>query len=160
MNDARRPIDIIPYRHEYRGDFKRLNLEWLDRYGLTESHDHEMLEDPASSVLAGGGRIFLALEDGAVIGTAALLKGEGRDYELAKMSVIPSRQGRGIGRQLLECCIAEAETLGAGRIFLFSNTRLVSALKLYEKFGFKCVPVSDALFATADVKMELALPRR
>lgn len=160
MDGSEGNILIIPYRDEYRGDFKRLNLEWLDRYGLTESHDLKMLEDPAASVLAGGGRIFLALEGGAVIGTAALLKGEGRDYELAKMSVVPSRQGRGIGRRLLECCILEAKSLGARKIFLFSNSRLISALKLYEKLGFQRIPVTDAPFVTADVKMELELAGR
>lgn len=153
-------VQMVPYRDEYRADFKRLNLDWLDRYGLTEPCDLRMLEDPASSVLAGGGRIFLALEGGVVIGTAALLKGEGRSYELAKMSVVPSRQGLGIGRRLLECCIAEARNLGADKIFLFSNSRLKGALKLYERSGFSYVQVAGAPFMTADVKMELDLAGR
>lgn len=157
MADAQKAVEIIPYRDEYRPDFRRLNLAWLDKYGLTETHDLQMLEDPGASVIAKGGRIFLALDGGAVVGTAALLKGEGEDYELAKMAVEPGHQGRGIGRRLLERCLEEAATLKAGKIFLFSNTRLVAALKLYGKFGFRHIPVTGAPFVTADVKMELAI---
>ena len=51
-------IDIIAYENKYQPDFKRLNLEWLDKYGLTESHDLEMLDDPQESVLARGGYLL------------------------------------------------------------------------------------------------------
>jgi putative acetyltransferase len=157
MTGVRGEIEIVPYQDEFRADFRRLNLAWLDKYGLTETHDLQMLEDPGTAILAKGGRIFLALEGGTVVGTAALLKGEGGDYELAKMAVDPGSQGQGLGRKLLERCLQEAENLKAGKIFLFSNTRLAVALKLYEKFGFRRVPVTGAPFVTADVKMELVL---
>ena len=32
-------IEVIDFAPEYAADFKRLNLEWLDQYNLTESHD-------------------------------------------------------------------------------------------------------------------------
>ena len=31
-------IEIIGYEEKYHSEFKRLNLEWLDKYNLTESH--------------------------------------------------------------------------------------------------------------------------
>ena len=62
---------------------------------------------------------------------------EGHDvYELAKMSVTESWQGKGISKLLLESCLQKAEELGALRIELFSNHQLKNALKLYEKYGF------------------------
>ena len=33
-------IEIIDYDEKYHSEFKTLNLEWLDKYNLTESHDH------------------------------------------------------------------------------------------------------------------------
>src|SRR5712672_1924091 len=114
-------ITIIAYDNKYQPAFKRLNLEWLDKYNLTESHDLEILDDPDGTVIAGGGRIFLAMDDNKVIGTAGLWKQK------------------------------------AKKIFLYSNSQLQTALKLYEKYGFRHVPVTGAPFVTADVKMELIL---
>ncbi len=45
-------ITLVNYENKYQPDFKRLNLEWLDKYGLTESHDLEIMNDPQSTVLA------------------------------------------------------------------------------------------------------------
>ena len=37
---------IIEYENKYAADFKRLNLEWLDKDGLTEEPDLLMRENP------------------------------------------------------------------------------------------------------------------
>ncbi|HMK02587.1 MAG TPA: hypothetical protein VK489_00265, partial [Ferruginibacter sp.] len=65
-------MEIADYQNKYQPDFKRLNLEWLDKYNLTESHDLEILNDPQGTVINNGGSIFLAMDEGRVIGTAGL----------------------------------------------------------------------------------------
>ncbi len=150
-------ITIIDYAKKYQPDFKRLNLEWLDKHGLTETHDLEILDDPDGMVIKRGGYIFLALDDGKVIGTAGLYRNSGLEYELIKMGVDPQYRGRGIGKLLLEECIGKARETGAVKIVLFSNSRLTTALKLYELYGFRHIEVTGAPFLTADVKMELNL---
>lgn len=150
-------ITIIDYTDRYQPDFKRLNLEWLDKYDLTESHDLEILNDPSGTVLAGGGCIFLAMDGDKVIGTAGLWKANEKEYELVKMAVDPAYRGQGISKLLLQRCLNEAERLKAEKLLLFSNSQLKAALSLYEKFGFRYVEVADAPFLTADVKMELSL---
>lgn len=150
-------IEIIPYQNKYQPDFKRLNLEWLDKYNLTESHDLEILEDPDGTVIAGGGCIFLAKEEDEIVGTAGLWRENDEEYELVKMAVDPVYRGKGISKLLLDKCLAEAKQLNAGRIILFSNSQLKTALKLYEMYGFRHVAVENSPFETADVKMELVL---
>ncbi len=151
-------IEIIPYEQRYAADFKSLNLEWLDKYNLTESHDLEVLNDPQKTILDNGGCIFLAREGDEIAGSAALMKEHDEGvYELAKMTVMPKYQGRGISKLLLQRCLQEAAHLRAKRITLFSNHQLQTALKLYEQFGFRHIPVEDSPFLTADVKMELVL---
>ncbi len=149
--------ELIAYENKYQPDFKRLNLEWLDKYNLTESHDLEILNDPEGTVIARGGCIFLAREDEKIIGTAGLWKENEKEYELVKMTVDPAYRGKGISKQLLEHCLSAAKELGAEKITLYSNSQLKTALGLYEKFGFRHVPVTGAPFLTADVKMELSL---
>jgi len=148
---------IIDYEDQYLDDFRRLNLEWLDRFNLTESHDLEILDHPRENVIDRGGFIFLLLEDNVIIGTAGIFKMDDREYELIKMSVAPEHRGKKFGDMLLEKCISKARELNASKLILYSNSNLQTAIRLYEKFGFKHVDVIDAPFATADIKMELEL---
>ena len=150
-------IEIIPYESKFQPAFKQLNLAWLDKYNLTESHDLEILDDPDGTVIARGGLIFLAVEGEEVIGTLGLWKENEEEYELIKMTVAPEWQGKGISKILLVRCLDEARRKNAKKIFLYSNSQLKTALALYLKFGFQHVEVKDAPFQTADVKMELVL---
>ena len=150
-------IELISYENKYQADFKNLNLEWLDKFNLTESHDLEVLNDPEGTVIARGGCIFLAKEGDEIIGTAGLWKESEEEYELVKMTVAPAYRGKGISKLLLERCLSAARELGAKKIILYSNSQLKTALGLYEKYGFRHVPVTGAPFLTADVKMELSL---
>ena len=150
-------IEIIPYSEEHAAVFKVLNLEWLDKYNLTESHDLLILNDPKGTIIDNGGVIYLAISGEEIVGSAALIN-EGRGiYELAKMAVTPAFRGKGISKLLIEKCIDAAKHLKAKKIILFSNSQLQTAISLYKKYGFKHVDVTDAPFLTADIKMELSL---
>jgi len=150
-------IEIIPYSNEYASVFKVLNLEWLDKYNLTESHDLLILNDPKGTILDNGGAIFLAKSGDEIVGSAAIInEGEGI-FELAKMAVTTAFQGKGISKLLLEKCIEAAKERNAKKLILFSNSQLQTAISLYKKYGFKHVDVTDAPFLTADIKMELSL---
>ena len=154
-------VSIIEYSPRYLADFRQLNLEWLERYGLLESHDTEMLDDPQAAILDLGGYICLASIDGTIVGTAGLVpvqpSGPGNVYELVKMSVAPSFRGQGISKLLVRHCLDKARAIGVSRLVLFSNSQLQTAISLYTQFGFQHVPVEDSPFQTADVKMELIL---
>jgi putative acetyltransferase len=150
-------IVLIDYETRYHGEFKRLNLEWLERFHLLESHDLELLDHPVKLITSRGGFVFLARVDEAIVGTAGLLKLSDGEYELVKMSVAPDFRGKGISKLLLEKCIGKARELGARKLVLFSNSQLAAAIHLYLKYGFCHVPVLGAPFVTADVKMELEL---
>lgn len=157
FNYRKMSIKIIPYRSEHHAIFKQLNLEWLDKYNLTESHDLMVLDDPQTTILDRGGFIWLAVADNKVVGSAALMKEHEGEYELAKMAVTAGYRGKGISKLLIEACLAKAKEIGAKKLSLFSNHQLQTALKLYEKYGFYYVEVEDSPFETADVKMELIL---
>lgn len=150
-------MEIIDYSDEYQPVFKKINLEWLDQYHLTESHDLMVLDDPRGTIIDRGGYIWLAKEGEEIIGSAALMKEHDEVYELAKMAVIEKMRGKGISKILITSCINKAKEIGAKRLTLFSNHQLLTAIKLYEKFGFRHVEVKDSPFETADIKMELEL---
>jgi len=150
-------IVVIDFEAAYAADFKRLNIEWLDKYGLTEPADISMLENYQTEILDTGGAIFLAKAGDEIVGSAALIQERPGEFELAKMAVTAAFQGKGISKILIEKCLDKARQLGAKRVFLLSSTKLATALSLYEKYGFSHVPVTNSHYATADVMMELLL---
>ncbi|TBR20387.1 MAG: N-acetyltransferase [Chitinophagaceae bacterium] len=150
-------VEIIEYEEKYFQDFKKLNLEWLDKYQLTESHDLLILNNPQKMILERGGFIWLAKAEYEIIGSAAIVnEGEGI-FQLAKLSVTQSWQGNRIGQLLIETCLLKVRAVGAKKIVLFSNHQLTKALSLYKKYGFKHIEVVESPFLTSDVKMELVL---
>jgi putative acetyltransferase len=150
-------IEIIDYSGEYANDFRDLNLEWLEKYNLTESHDLEVINHPKEAVLDKGGYIFLAREVDRIVGTAGIANEGDSIYELVKMTVAPAFRGQGISKMLIEKCLDKARELKAKKIFLYSNSQLQTAIALYKKYGFVHVDASNSPLLSADVKMELAL---
>ena len=150
-------IKIIDFDPKYAAGFKALNLEWLDKFGLTEDHDLQMLDHPQQEIISPGGFIFLAVSEETLVGSAALIPEKDHAFELAKMVVAPAFQGQGISKLLLEKCIEKARSEGAKRIFLLSNSQLRTALALYEKSGFEYIPVTNSHYASADIMMQLFL---
>jgi putative acetyltransferase len=149
--------EIIEFEDRYQPDFKTLNAEWLYQYNLMEDHDLQILDNPRHYILDTGGVIYLARHEKRIVGSAALIHEHDGIYELVKMAVDKDFRNMGISKLLIERCLEKARELGASRIELFSNHQLKTALGLYEKYGFKYVPVKDSPFVTADVKMELVL---
>lgn len=150
-------FSIISFDPKYAADFIRINLEWLDKYELTEPADILMLENYQSEILDTGGAIFLAKTGDVIVGTAALINEGNGLFELAKMAVTVQFQGRGISKLLMENCLEKAVEFGATKVYLVSNSRLATAIGLYKKYGFTAVPVTNSHYANADVMMEKVL---
>lgn len=148
---------IIDYEDQYQKDFQRLNLEWLEKFNLVESHDLEVLNQPGEIVINRGGFIFLLKDNDAIVGSAGIYKVNDEEFELIKMYVAPEYRGKKYGEMLLQHCLAKVKETNASKIILYSNSKLQTAIRMYEKFGFKHVDVINAPFETADIKMELVL---
>ena len=53
-------IRVVDYDPRWRADFARLNIEWLERWFVVEPIDREVLSDPETHILVGGGRVLFA----------------------------------------------------------------------------------------------------
>ncbi len=150
-------LEIIAYHPDLKHHIKDLNIEWLEKYFRVEDNDIVQLSDPDDEIVAKGGLIFYAKYNGSIVGTASLLKIDDRRFELGKMAVTGSMQGLGIGKILLEHCLAAARAQGTKSLELYSNTSLSSAIHLYKKHGFFEVPLEPGHYQRANIKMELLL---
>jgi DNA-binding MarR family transcriptional regulator/predicted GNAT family acetyltransferase len=151
--------EIVSFAPEYREDFLRLNRAWIEKFFKLEAADLRILENAESEIIAPGGAVLFAKIDGKVVGTLAILNLGNGEFELAKMSVDETYQGRGIGYDLIQACIEEAKKRGAKAITLETNSVLSPAISLYKKCGFKEVPAlaHDTEYERADYFMRLDL---
>ena len=152
-------LKIVTFDPVYAADFKRLNLVWLDWYFQVEPIDLEVLNDPEETIIKPGGMIFFALLDGAVVGTCALIRHTEDLFELSKMAVADTHQGKGIGTQLLSHAIAWARSQSIEQLFVETNTVLESAVRHYQRLGFRMTAYdsSDAHYDRTNLKLELDL---
>jgi len=149
-------VEIIPFEARYAPDFKRLNVEWLEKYFVVEPIDDEVLSRPQTAILDPGGAILLARVRREIVGTCALIKQGPRTYELSKMAVTERCQGRQIGKRLLAAAIDRFVHLGGQLLYLESNRKLTPALTLYATNGFVEVakPGGPSHYSRADIYME------
>lgn len=138
--------------------FRRLNEEWIVRFFALEAKDEYAFANPRKTILDHGGRIFFAVRDEEMIGCCALVAMGPGEFEIAKMAVTESSQRGGVGRRLLQHAVDEGREMGATRLYLETNSRLVSAISLYEQVGFRHLPVDRRVaspYARANVFMEM-----
>lgn len=147
-------VSIIPFSPAEKEAIKTLNLEWLQKYFRVEPKDELVLSDPQGQIIDKGGIIFYAKYKDEIVGTVSLIKIDNTTYELSKMAVTYGVQGLGIGKKLMLHCIAVAEEKEMEKLILYSNRKLLSAIHLYDKFGFVEIPLEDGVYERADIKME------
>lgn len=156
----RNKVTIVPFdpaNERHREGFKRINYEWIERYFKVEPLDMESLEHPEKFYIQKGGIVLLAEYQGQIVGTSALKPMTDDCMELSKMGVDNNAKGLGIGELLGQSIIDEAHRMGLKRLYLETNSRLLPALNLYQKLGFKTVKDFSSPYSRADVAMELWL---
>jgi N-acetylglutamate synthase-like GNAT family acetyltransferase len=151
-------VNIIPYEDKYASAFKQLNVEWVQQYFVVEAYDEYQLSHPSEEIINKGGYIFLAKDNETIVGTVALMKETDQSFELTKMSVTKNSQGKGISKLLMDACIRLAKEKKWDRLFLYSNTILVPAIRLYRQYGFIEIPLeNNSHYHRTNIKMELKL---
>jgi len=149
---------IVPVESRHADAWRTLNEAWIRRWFSIEARDREALDDPEGVVLAKGGRIFIAEQDGEPVGCVALLPMADGGLEVAKMTVGQAARGRGVGRLLMQACIRAGREAGAPRLYLETNSGLAAALALYRASGFRELePSGPSPYRRCDLWMELPL---
>ncbi|MEP6833656.1 MAG: GNAT family N-acetyltransferase [Gemmatimonas sp.] len=154
-------IQIIPFRADLAPAFATLNRRWIEAFFEMETSDAKILNDPETVIITSGGTVFFAMDGDVPIGTVAVLRMDADTFELAKMTVTPTHQGRGIGEQLGHAAIDWAREHKVRMLVLETNRKLAGAIRLYERLGFvHATRPTPSEFARADVYMQLDLSHR
>lgn len=151
-------IEIVDYGPEHARAWHDLNLAWISEIYIVEDEDRAVLTDPQKYLLDTGGAIIIALYDGEPVGTCALRRVNTELVEMCKMTVAKQMRGKNLGRMLGEAIIEKARQIGASTIELYSNRKGSElAIEMYKKLGFVEIPLTGAVYARADIKMQLML---
>ncbi len=122
--------------------FSALNLRWIEEYFGVEDKDRRQLEDPHSEILDRGGYIAIAELEGVIVGTGALIPAshppDGYEGwgEIVKMATAPMAQGAGVGGDILDHLIEQAQIKKMQGLWLETNDQLEAATLLYKRKGF------------------------
>lgn len=147
-------LEIISYSSALQPHFESINKAWVSKYFTLESFDIDQLEHPEETILAQGGEIIFAKLGEDILGTVALIPKEEGDWEMIKMGVKESAQGKGVGFALGKRLLEMAREKGATRVVLYTNTKLEAALRVYEKLGFTHCHLECGTYGRCNVKME------
>ncbi len=98
---------------------------------LAEFIDHR---DPAVE------RAWIAWDGDERLGSVFCVKGPEADTaKLRLFYLMPEARGRGLGRHLLDLCIAHARAKGFARLSLWTHESHRAACELYASTGFACI---------------------
>ena len=89
------------------------------------------------------GVYHVAVFNELVVGGAGIIHTTGLaadTCELVKLYLSPEVRGKGIGKALMERCIDAAKKAGYKKVYLETMPELISAIPMYEQFGFSYLP--------------------
>ena len=104
-------------------------------YDETTDQLFELFQKPGSIY-------YVALMDDEIVGGGGIYPSDGLPNgtcELVKMYLLPEARGIGLGKRIIEECLAFAKENGYLQVYIESMPELENALKVYEKFGFKYI---------------------
>lgn len=120
----------------------RQGLLYAEEYGWDISYEALVAEilgafvkqfDPARE------SAWVAERAGAIVGSVFLVRESATIAKLRLLYVEPSTRGLGIGKHLVDSCVAFAREKGYRTLRLWTNDILVSARRIYQARGFRLV---------------------
>ena len=111
---------------------------WEEYPGVLMDVDGENpeLRALASYFSEAGGALWVAWDNGALIGMVAARPSKGTDWELCRMYVAQTARGTGLADDLVRTAEDFARARGAARMHLWSDTRFDRAHRFYERCGY------------------------
>lgn len=139
-------MQIVPFASHHVEDVGSL-IVGIQRdefqFPITLEDQPDLLDIPAF-YQRGAGNFWVALSEGAVVGTVALLDLGNQQAALRKMFVHASFRGskHGVSARLLETLFGWCLAQGVTEVYLGTTEKFLAAHRFYERNGFQRIDVS------------------
>ena len=158
-------LSIVP-AYDHLADIRQLFSEYtqmlvegdpsFQKY-LKIQHYEDELNNPIEKYGSPDGRLYIALMDGAPAGCIALRRIDAQSCEMKRLFVRPAHRDKGIGSQLVHTIINDARTIGYRRMLLDTLPFLERAIQMYQKLGFREIPMYNDSPMSSSIYMQLDL---
>ncbi|MFT5209305.1 MAG: ribosomal-protein-alanine N-acetyltransferase [Flavobacterium sp.] len=127
--------------------FRKMQIEDLSSVMENEisAYSHPWPKGIFADCIDSGHECWTVILSDVLIGHSILSVAAGESH-LQNVCIVPSHQGRGYGRKLVEYMLSMAISRGADRIFLEVRTSNLTAYKLYESLGFNELGIRDGYY--------------
>jgi DNA-binding MarR family transcriptional regulator/GNAT superfamily N-acetyltransferase len=116
-----------------------------DRWGAPfEALIAEIVKDFLENFDPAREHCWIAERDDARLGCVFLVQKNKTTAQLRLLLVEPGARGTGLGRRLVEECIAFARAKGYRKLVLWTHAHLTAARAIYRKTGFRKLPKTEA----------------
>lgn len=137
---------VLPTEHEAVADL--LAPTYLAE-GWADAGYEATMRDTAARVEHA--TVLVALLDGALVGTVTVALHGGPYAEqaapgeavLRMLVTAPAARGHGVGRALVQACLAAAREAGCAMVRLSTQRPMTAAIRIYESLGFVRTPERD-----------------
>jgi GNAT superfamily N-acetyltransferase len=110
---------------------------YAEEYGwATDATTAPIIADYAGSAVPGRDAAWIAELDGVRVGSVFCVHADATTAKLRLLLVDPAARGLGLGRALVDRCVAFARDAGYRRLVLWTNEPLATARHLYVAAGF------------------------
>ncbi|HYZ23672.1 MAG TPA: helix-turn-helix domain-containing GNAT family N-acetyltransferase [Rhodopila sp.] len=140
-----RTAEPVTFRRLEPGDLgwiaRRQTLIYAQEYGWDGSYEAlaaEILVSFARAHDPAREKAWIAVRGGAVVGSVFVVRASDTTAKLRLLYVEPEARGLGLGRQLVEACIAFARDAGYRTLTLWTQDVLIPARRIYQQAGFTC----------------------
>lgn len=130
-----------------------------DIYHLRPEYVDQDIDALEANYFNNNGYFWVVENDaGTIIASVAIYRIDDHTCELRKMYLQIQEQGKGIGKMLFQTAIAKAKEMGYTKMTLKTNSKLQTAIAMYQKYGFEFDTVSACdKKADCDVSMSKTL---
>ena len=157
-------IRIVPFASQHAQAIGALIVGiQRDEFGIPITlADQPDLENIPAYYQRGGGNFWVALAEGEVVGTLALLDIGNQQGALRKMFVHASYRGRkhGISLRLLETLLEWSRERGLKDVYLGTTEKFLAAHRFYERNGFERIDAAELPPAFPKMALDTRFYRR
>lgn len=112
-----------------------------------------------TDALRAGYSMWVREAEGEIIGYYAMMAAAGEAH-LLNLTIAPIWRGHGLGRDLLEHCLARACDHKAGELFLEVRVSNLAAIALYRSSGFADLAVRRAYYPARDGREDALIMKK